>query len=113
MVSSLYGSLDIDKNDFRQTIQYKAFIESMRSVLMSDPAGEIVSITGEQSYLHRGDLTGLFLELGIPKKHHFAVMRANEFTSRHELDSTVTAIFVPSATKINLIENLYSQSLGK
>lgn len=113
MASSLYGKLGINKQDFRQTIKYKAFVESVRSVLMSDPAGEIVSITGEQSYLFRGDLTGLFLSLGIPFDHHFMVMRVNEFTSRHELDETVTAIFKPSASRISMLENLYSQSLGK
>lgn len=113
MASSLAGLLSLSSTRFRETLKYKSFIESLRGVLLRDPATSAIMVPKELTYLYRGDLTGLLLELKIPKTEHYIVMRVNQLTSIHQVDSTLSVIYRPDSTTINRFEQLYKQSLGK
>lgn len=87
------------------------FIESYLTVLRTRPDTRQVTLTAEQVYLFRHDLTSFLLEQGIPLENHFIVMRVNNFTTAADLTEDLLVMKVPDSGYISQLKTLYRTTL--
>lgn len=113
MANSLTGILGYAPRDFTQTTRYRANVDSLRTYFKEHPKSEIVTVTPEEAYLFRGDLTGLLLSKGFPLEDHYLIMRVNDLTSIHSVDASLTTLLIPAADVINQFKSVYLQGIKK
>lgn len=97
---------------FRET-SFRAFVESMRNYLRNHTQTAHTTIPPELAYKHRGNLRGLLLKLGISVSDHYIVMRVNDISSPHDVDESLTSLYIPQGTLMGQIREIYLQSRSK
>lgn len=112
-MSSLREMMDAPVDQYTLTPGYRSHIESLKQILRFDPNTQAVAIPPETGYQFRGNLTGLLLQLKLPRNYHFVVMRTNGIDSIHDIDETRTVLYIPSIQVMDQMMKLYQQSLTK
>lgn len=87
------------------------FIESYLTVLRERSDTQTITLTAEQVYLYRHDLTSFLLLQKIPLENHFIVMRVNNFTTAADLTEELLVMLVPDSGFISQLKTLYRTTL--
>lgn len=110
MVNSLTGALGKPVRAFTLSDKYRGAVESLRLYFQSHPTTQVVSLTGEQQHLYRGDLMGLLDNLGARREDHYLIMRTNDLTSMHDVDDYLTTLYLPAMQVIDNFKKMFEQS---
>lgn len=82
-------------------------VDSHLLYLQNRPDTVLLPVDAHLVYKHEGDLSGLFDEIGYPKKYHYTLMRMNGFRSTNELKLGITTLIVPPFSEIDLLNAVY------
>ena len=68
------------------------------------------AIEGNIAYKYKGDLFGLFLELGINRELIYPFMKINGYDSSDEYDGTVLQFRVLDTSMLTIMYNMFTKS---
>ena len=102
--------MDIQKlsdptDDVYHSVDFQNLIESHLSKLRKSTNITTHAITAFEQMKYVGDYSGLLLNLNIPKKYHWIILRLNGYTSPLEYNGEPVIIFIPDLTEIERLKN--------
>lgn len=112
MGAKLDGMMAAAPDDYTLTDDYKAFVESIAETLRNSPSTRQIVVTPEAGYLYRFDLTGLLLLQKVPLEDHLLIRRVNRMTSIHDIDEELSVIYVPDASQVARLKQIYRTRLA-
>jgi len=96
-----------------ETILDNALLEQWNSViplLKENYVTGVTTIKGDMGYKYKGDLYGLFLELGINRELIYPYIKVNGYDSSDEYDGKLTQLKVLDSGMLNIIYNMFVNS---
>lgn len=93
-----------------ETILDNKLIEQWNSViplLEKQYVTGVTTIKGDMGYKYKGDLYGLFLELGINRELIYPYIKVNGYDSSDEYDGKLTQLKVLDSGMLSIIYNMF------
>lgn len=89
---------------------FRTVLEDHMTYLRTHADTVAIAVTPMQAYKYEFDMTGLLLELLIPVKMHWTIVRMNHLTSLTQVPADLTQLLIPPEQQLSRIKQAYESA---
>lgn len=86
------------------TSEYIQLVEDHLTFFSNNNRNTFLDFTEQQGYKFEGDFYGLLIDLNVPKKYHYLVLRMNGLDSSSDFSGNVFIVKIPPLNEVDSIK---------